>query len=246
MVAAATYDARVETPATARAALGLFVIVATTHLVGQLAGPGALTSATQVLLMPLLAAALWFATTLPRPRLVRLALVALGFSWLGDTAPRLASGDAAFLLMVGFFLVAQVVYVLAFWPWRRRSVAGRHRALLLPYAVAVALLVLACAPHAGPLLVPVLVYGLLLGTMAVLSTGVNALTAAGGALFLVSDGLIALDAFAPWWDLPLDGFWVMLTYVLAQLLIVLGVRRATGPGQGPVATGHDRPARRAS
>ena len=36
-----------------------------------------------------------------------------------------------------------------------------------------------------------------LGTMAVLATGVNRLTAVGGALFLVSDGLIALDAFVP-------------------------------------------------
>ena len=45
------------------------------------------------------------------------------------------------------------------------------------------------------MLVPVLVYGACLGTMAVLSTGVNRLTAVGGALFLVSDGLIALDAF---------------------------------------------------
>ena len=51
------------------------------------------------------------------------------------------------------------------------------------------------------LLVPVLVYGACLGTMAVLSTGVNQVTAVGGALFLVSDGLIALDAFAPGFDL---------------------------------------------
>ena len=98
--------------------------------------------------------------------------------------------------------------------------------LLVPYVAAVAGLVAACAGGAGGLLVPVLVYGALLGTMAVLSTGVNGLTAAGGALFLVSDGLIALDAFASGFALPGHGFWVMATYVAAQALIVAGVLRA--------------------
>ena len=83
----------------------------------------------------------------------------------------------------------------------------------LVYVAAVVALVLACVGGAGALLVPVLVYGACLGTMAVLSTGVNRVTAVGGALFLVSDGLIALDAFAPGFDLPGQDFWVMSTYV---------------------------------
>jgi uncharacterized membrane protein YhhN len=81
--------------------------------------------------------------------------------------------------------------------------------------------------------VPVLVYGALLGTMAVLATGVNLLTAVGGALFLVSDGLIALDAFAAGFDLPAQGFWVMATYVAAQSLIVAGVLRETSTARRP-------------
>ena len=151
---------------------------------------------TQVLLMPLLAGALWCETTAPRGRLVTLTLVALGLSWLGDSAPRLASGDAAFLVMVGFFLLAQVAYIAAFLPFRARSVLHVRRPLLLVYVAAVAALVLACVGGAAGMLVPVLVYGACLGTMAVLSTGVNLPTALGGVLFLVSDGLIALDAFA--------------------------------------------------
>ena len=73
------------------------------------------------------------------------------------------------------------------------------------------------------MLAPVLVYGACLGTMAVLATGVNLPTAVGGGLFLVSDGLIALDAFAAGFDLPGQDVWVMATYVLAQVLIVAGV-----------------------
>jgi uncharacterized membrane protein YhhN len=58
--------------------------------------------------------------------------------------------------------------------------------------------------------------------MAALSTGVSRLAGIGGAVFLVSDALIALHEFAGL-DLPRHGFWVMLTYVVGQALIVAGV-----------------------
>lgn len=213
----------------ARVLLRIFLALATVHLVWQLTDQSAYARVSQWFLMPVLAAFLLVRTRAAgRSRLLRLTLVALGFSWLGDTAPALASGDTSFLLMVGFFLVAQVVYIVAFWPRRDQSVLGHRRLLVVPYAVAIVGLVLACAPHAGTLLVPVLLYGLLLGAMAVLATGINALVGAGGALFLVSDGLIALEAFAPWWNLPQQSFWVMLTYIGAQLLIVLGVLQVEG------------------
>ncbi|WP_139274070.1 lysoplasmalogenase [Saccharopolyspora flava] len=179
--------------------------------------------ATQVLLMPVLAAHLALAVPGPRPRLVRLVLVALGFSWLGDTVPRFLDGDAEFLSMVGGFLLAQIVFVLAFLPDRDRSVLARRRGWLVPYLLVFAALVAACLPHAGVLTPAVVVYGLLLLSMAVLSTGVHPLTWAGGAIFMVSDGLIALGEFAT--ALPGDAniIAIMATYAVAQLLIVLGV-----------------------
>ena len=165
-----------------------------------------------------------------------LTLVALGLSWLGDSAPRLTDGDAAFLVMVAFFLLAQVAYIVAFWPYRTNSVLYQRRPLLLGYVAAVAGLVAACVGGAAGMLVPVLVYGALLGTMAVLATGINLLTAVGGALFLVSDGLIALDAFAGGFDLPGQGFWVMATYIAAQTLIVGGVLREQTRVRAPQPT----------
>ncbi|GAA1085920.1 lysoplasmalogenase [Nocardiopsis metallicus] len=201
----------------------LFGLLALVHLGIQLLGLDDWSRPTQVLLMPALALVLVAAVRRPRERLLTLAIVALVFSWLGDTAPAFASGDVAFLLMVGFFLVAQVVYVVAFWPYRARSALYRRRALLIPYVGFVAVLVWLCAPHTGRLLVPVLLYGLILGLMAILATGLNPRVAIGGALFLVSDALIALRAFAPGWDLPQGGFWVMSTYIAAQTLIVLGL-----------------------
>ncbi|GAA1739965.1 hypothetical protein GCM10009809_39360 [Isoptericola hypogeus] len=215
--------ARLLPTPSARAAAVSLAMLAVLHLVAQVAEADDLARVTQWALMPLLAAVAWCATAAPRPRLVRLVLVALGFSWLGDTVPALFSGDTAFLVMVAGFLVAQVVYAAAFWPYRRASLARRPW-LLLPYVVTAGLLVGACAPGApGGMLAAVVVYGLCLVTTAVLATGVHPLAGIGGAVFLVSDAMIALGAFTDWFAPPAAGFWVMLTYVAGQALIVAGV-----------------------
>lgn len=199
-----------------------FAALAFAHLAAQLAGAGTVATVTQWLVMPALAAAVWSA--IPRDRLVRLVLLALGFSWLGDSVPALFEGDIRFLAMVGLFLCAQITYAVAFWPSWRRS-ALRHPALA-GYVLAFAVLLALCAPGADALLVPVICYGLCLTLMAVLATGVHPLTGVGGAVFFVSDALIALDAFADWYAPPVPGFWVMATYLAGQALIASGVVRS--------------------
>src|SRR5690606_32019157 len=92
-------------------------------------------------------------------------------------------------------------------------------------------------PAAGLLLPAVSLYAAALCTMAMLATGLGRRGALGGALFVLSDALIALDTFAVL-PLPAQGFWVMLTYLLAQVLLVSAVlsadrkRAAGGPGAG--------------
>ncbi|WP_156755485.1 lysoplasmalogenase [Actinokineospora pegani] len=199
--------------------VALFAAAAVVHLAAQLAGAGMVAAVSQWSLMPLLAAAFVAAAGVKR-----LVLLALGFSWLGDTVPALFTDDTRFLAMVGLFLCAQVAYIAAFLPsWRRSAL---RRPALLAYLAAFAGLLAACAPGAGGLLGPVIVYGVCLALMAVLATGVHPLTGIGGALFFVSDGLIALDAFASWYAPPVPGFWVMLTYATGQALIVAGIVRA--------------------
>lgn len=208
-----------------RAALAAFGVVLLVHLGAQLAGATDLVRWTQWLLAPALAAAVVLARPgldKARGNLARLVLVGLIFSWLGDTLPSFA-GDASFLVMVGMFAFAQAAYAAAFWPYRRASLLRSPWALVY-VAFAVGLLAL-CLPQAGALAGPVIGYAAIITAMAVLATGVNRLTAVGGALFVLSDSLIALDTFVPAWDLPAHGLWVMSTYGLAQLLIVLGVLR---------------------
>lgn len=201
-----------------------FAVLAFAHLAAQLSGVAKVATVTQWLVMPALAVAVWYTTAAPRNRLPRLLLLALGFSWLGDSVPSLFDGDARFLTMVGLFLCAQITYIVAFWPAWRRSVL--RKPAVAAYVLAFAALLASCAPGAGGLLVPVVCYGLCLTLMAVLATGVHPLTAAGGAVFLVSDGLIALEAFAGWYDPPVPGFWVMVTYLVGQALIAAGVVRS--------------------
>ena len=214
-------------------------VVGIVQVIAQATGPGWLAGLTQVLLMPVLALALLAQTSSPRGRLVTLSLGALAGSWLGDTAPRFLDGDPAFLAMVGFFLVAQVCYIVAFRPYAADSIVRRSRPWLAAYGVVVVALIAICLPGAGVLAPAVLVYGVCLGTMAVLATGVDRLAWVGGAFFLVSDGLIAIDAFSDL-DLPAHDVSVMATYVVAQALLVLGViRRAASedPRHSPASSG---------
>jgi uncharacterized membrane protein YhhN len=199
-----------------------FVTVSMLHLAGQLSGEASLHLVTKPLLMPSLLA--WFLTVAPRSRLRTLVGVGLAWSWLGDLG-LMPDGEVWFLAGLGAFLVAQLTYAVAFWPARADSLLSRPL-LALPYlAVLVGLLVLLW-DHLGDLRLPVSVYAVVIVTMAVLATGINATVATGAALFVVSDALIALDTVAGLVQLPAHGFWVMLTYLAAQLLIAVGVASA--------------------
>lgn len=214
-LAVRTRDARA---ATVIAVTGVAVTVV--HLAAQWTDASGLAAITQVLLMPLVAAWLWTRTTPgPRSRLTALVLVALGFSWLGDAVPRLLEGDAGFLAMIGFFLVAQVIYSVAFWPQRGASAWGRAPWTLGIYGAVLVGVVVLCAQEAGPLLPAVVVYAAVLATTSVLAWGLGPVAGVGGVIFLVSDAMIALGAFAPTFDPPQRGFLVMLTYVAAQVLL---------------------------
>lgn len=222
----------------ARAALAVYGVLAVVHVGAQLARADTLMTVTQVLLMPLLAVGLVLLAG-TEGRLVRLTLLALGFSWLGDSVPRLLEDDPAFLAMVGCFLVAQLVYVVAFRPYAAASVPVAHRRSLAAYLLPVAALMALCLPDAGVLAPAVVLYGGCLLAMALLASGVHPLAWVGGAVFAVSDGLIATGAFGPW-DVPtgVGGAAVMTTYALAQLLIVLGVTaRAGDPGRSRASSG---------
>lgn len=215
-------------PRVAPAAVGAvaaYAVVALVHLGAHLAGAEALANATQWVAVPWLVLAVVAQTRL-RTRLARFTAGGLGFSWVGDTLPDFVPDSVSFLALMGSFLVAHVLFIAGFWPWRRSSLLGSRWAW--GYAALAIAMVAVCAPRAGALTIGIAVYAAALALMALLAAGVHRLAGLGGVLFLVSDGLIALGEFVPSVDVPLPGFWIMATYLSAVLLLTIGVghRRA--------------------
>jgi uncharacterized membrane protein YhhN len=197
-----------------------FLAVSAVHLVGQLTGSGFVQTATKPLLMPALLG--WAVTAMPPGRLRILLLIALAWSWLGDLG-LMPDGETWFLVGLGAFLIAQVTYATAFWPYRTSSLLARP-VTALPYGVVLIGLLAVLWGDLGDLRIPVVVYATVIVSMAVLATGLNRATAIGAGLFVVSDALIALDALTGALRLPAHGFWVMLTYLAAQALLAQGIR----------------------
>jgi uncharacterized membrane protein YhhN len=99
---------------------------------------------------------------------------------------------------------------------RPRAAAG--------YAALWAVLIAVLWRNLGSLRVPVAAYSLLLVSMAVLASGRNRAAAAGGALFVVSDALIACG-LAGISAVPRQETAVMPAYVAAQFLLAAGFLR---------------------
>lgn len=174
---------------------------------------------TKPLLMPLLLARAATQQPAQDPRV----LAGLALSGVGDIV-LLGESEAAFGVGLGAFLAAHCCYIAAFMR-RRRGGVRRWRPVAVVYALAWLTLSMVLLPRTGRFRVPVLVYGAVLAAMAVaaLDTG-DAMTAAGGAAFLVSDSVLALDAFDVV-RVPGGDAVVMLTYPVAQALISTGTAR---------------------
>jgi uncharacterized membrane protein YhhN len=143
---------------------------------------------------------------------------ALALGCAGDVA-LLGSGDVAFMTGLGSFLASHVAWIVVI---RQRPGGGLLRArplLAAPYLAAFAGLNAYLWSRTGKDRVPVLVYSTVLVAMslAALDSG-SAKAAAGGALFLTSDSLLALGKFG---DVHLPGHegLVMATYTSAQALL---------------------------
>ena len=84
----------------------------------------------------------------------------------------------------------------------------------------------------GEMLIPVLIYMLVILTMAITAFWRNnsvgkwsyALVFFGALFFMMSDSLLAINKFHT--ALPLSNVSIMLTYALAQFLIVFGILKA--------------------
>lgn len=130
---------------------------------------------------------------------------------------------------MGAFAAAHACYIAAL--ARDGAARGVRPRVAAGYAALWAVLIAVLWRGLGPLRVPVAAYSLLLVSMAVLASGRNREAAAGGALFVVSDALIACG-LAGINAVPRQESAVMPTYVAAQFLLRPGfcARRRLGRG----------------
>jgi uncharacterized membrane protein YhhN len=193
-----------------------------------LSAPWALQAAWMNVVFKPLATALIMAWAWPRGMgdpARRWVLAGLALSWAGDVA--LLWQQQGFLPGLVSFLAAHACYLVAF-TRGTRWLAWWPAAVLYGGLAATVLAALWPGIPAG-LGGPVAVYVLALATMSAqaasqwqarvgtLRAGAAARAAAGGALFMLSDALLATDRFAA--PLPAASLWILASYWLAQGLI---------------------------
>ena len=184
------------------------------------------------------------------PSYCKLIALGLTLSSLGDLALEFNLDNPngkLFIIGLGCFLTAHVVYVAAFYRqvggWRASRVAG---ALLLAMAGALYGVLVSGGRMKKELVVPVAVYALVIAVMvwravvraSAAATGVAGPVAAlsgsaarwGASSFMVSDAVLALDKFHSAWDGA--KVVVMVTYYLGQLGIAWSVHGSACRGAG--------------
>ncbi len=160
----------------------------------------------------------------------RITLLALIFSLLGDIFLMFVEHSPHFFT-VGLvaFLLAHIMYILVFLKHKNKQKSMVvFVVLLLVYASGLFYLL---KDGLGAMLVPVVIYMIVIlsmATSAFLRKGmVNNLSYnlvfVGAIFFMISDSILALNKF--YQPLPFSNISIMLTYALAQLLIVLGLLR---------------------
>lgn len=167
---------------------------------------------------------------IPVPYLKSMLGAAVFLSWAGDVALLFdGRGDLYFITGLLCFLLAHLSYILLFQKIRtllQRPITTLARVYYVLSLTAWIIVSWIYRDRLGTLTIPVIVYGLTLVTMVwmiprafALQHAVYGRTAlAGGLLFIVSDGSLAYNKFVA--PLPSAGIIIMLTYGLAQWLIV--------------------------
>lgn len=158
--------------------------------------------------------------------------LALLFSIAGDTLLMFANRDELFF-MLGLiaFLIAHIFYIVCFHLIRTKEGIGGKWYVAIIVAAYYLLLISFLSPYLGALKYPVKIYGFVISFMLLIAmhlydlkdnrTAQYILT--GAVLFVVSDSILAINKFyqAYAWG----GWAIMVTYILAQRLLVNGAIR---------------------
>ena len=160
----------------------------------------------------------------------RLMLAGLFFSWAGDLILEFSlRNEQLFIIGLISFLLAHVMYLIVFFKTPGKNIIFGHRIyLLIPVILYGTGLIYYLYDNLADMRLPVILYAIVILTM--LTGAINRmekvnktsyyLVLTGAILFVFSDSVIAINKFSnPFHSARMI---IMLTYVAAQFLIVLG------------------------
>ena len=182
------------------------------------------------ILIPIIGFGAYFYRKFPTQNILLAALV---LSWLGDVILLFTDlGEIYFILGLVCFLTAHIVYCVLF-NKQKRIRKRQNKPLFIFGSVLIAFyligMVSVLMPHLGDLEIPVSIYASVISIMLLFAFNGflvwekpgNQLVFLGAIFFIISDSILAVNKFyAP---IPRSSFFIMLTYLLAQYLIVVGV-----------------------
>lgn len=211
----------------------IFIAVAVLELSGHILKIPEINQFSKPLLMPILL--VFFKRSLKSPLNLSflLASLALIFSWVGDVFLLLQAENSNFFIFgLASFAVAQIFFINAYLKARNLegSISVKSK---IPYTIPFFIFTVVFVGYLWPeiigLRVPIIIYAVLLTSMAITSilrmdqTNLKSFNQVffGSILFMFSDSLIAINKFANPMENP--GLFIMLTYILAQWNIVNGL-----------------------
>lgn len=159
-----------------------------------------------------------------------MTLSALAFSLLGDVLLMfVAHSPIYFMFGLVAFLIAHLLYIFVF--LKRRNLIKKPIALFVFFIIYATVLMLLLMDGLGEMLFPVLLYMvviLTMATMAFLREGMVSKTSyyfvcIGAVMFLISDSLLAINKFNG--TFVFANTLIMLTYAMAQYFIVFGIKK---------------------
>jgi uncharacterized membrane protein YhhN len=218
----------------------LFLAILIAHCVCIYFEWGTLRTITKLLLLPVLIAYLWVHTGNRLHSLQFQVYAGLIFSFLGDLLLA-RPGEQFFLLGMLAFIgthVCNSIYFYRLQPLRFSRAKEAWLALIVLLVVTVVVFG-ALNPYLGKFKLPILVYMLIISIMGILATNtvsnptLKSLAVQyfipGAALFVFSDGVLAMNKF--YYHKPFVDIIVMLSYGYAQFLLVLGFREKWSPSR---------------
>ncbi|MCK5136422.1 MAG: lysoplasmalogenase [Bacteroidales bacterium] len=210
----------------------LLVIIVFVELAGRFTNNISLEYPVKPLIMIWMAA--YFLIFRKKKQFTVAVLVAFFFSWVGDNFLMFSGKNELFFYAgVGSFFFAQLTYIYTFARYSETGGRGflqKHLITGFLFIVYVAGIYYLLYPNLEGMMRPIIfIYALSLIVMSMMALNRHGrvnypsylLVFIGSVLFVISDSMIALNKF--YMEIPLAGFWIMITYISAQYLILRGL-----------------------